>query len=74
MQQINYSMSGIAVTMIMVLVMRQYVACCWKGASEAESALDNAGKACMACTWAQSNHHHDHCHTLHLMLVGLTAT
>ena len=42
MQQSNCSMSGIAVTMIMVLVIKQYAACCWKGASVADSA-----RACM---------------------------
>ncbi len=43
-------MSGIAVTMVMVLVIRQYAAGGWNGASETESALDDARDAYMhAC-------------------------
>ncbi len=67
-------MSGIAVTMVMVLVIRQYAAGGWNGASETESALDDARDAYMhACTWAQSKQHH-HWHTLCLMSVGVSAT
>jgi hypothetical protein len=50
MQQTKFGKSGIAVIMVMVLVIREYAAGCWNGASETESALDDAGHACVhAC-------------------------